>query len=72
MVSSTYMIVSMKKTFLHRLKLCKFGVELRVTGSRNMASDIDQMIASTRRFLTWYTKSVKFYLQPLRDLFLEC
>ena len=31
-------------------KLCTFGDELRVTGSTNMASDVDRTIASVRRF----------------------
>ena len=38
--------------FLYRLELWKFGIELSVTGSRNMASDSDtgQTISSAKRF----------------------
>jgi len=47
MVSFTQLVVSKKRT-RHTFKLCTFGDELRVTGSRNMASDIDRTIASAQ------------------------
>jgi len=40
-----------RSNIFHRLKLCTFGVELLVTGSGNMASDIGLPNAVGRRFV---------------------